>query len=63
MRYLFFAIALFVATFCTVFFGIKAVRSAFQEPAKETRAYEDYCDGDMPWCAILHRSELERSAQ
>jgi hypothetical protein len=37
MRYLFFAIALFIATFCVTFFGIKAIRYAVAHDAPASR--------------------------
>jgi hypothetical protein len=61
MRWFIFAVALFVVCFCTVFFGLRAVRQSVQNHMQGD--YEDYCDGDMVWCGILQRGELEWSAQ
>ena len=60
MRYLFFAIALFIATFCTVFFGIKAIRYAVAHDAPASRKQPHGWSYDLSCCNIVDCRQLDR---
>jgi hypothetical protein len=62
MRYLFFAIALFIATFCVTFFGIKAIRSAFAHTAIPTAAKPQGWDYPLACCSQNDCSEIRSTA-
>jgi hypothetical protein len=59
MRYLFFAIALFIATFCVTFFGIKAIRSAVAHTAIPTAAQPQGWDYPASCCSGTDCAEIK----
>jgi hypothetical protein len=60
MKYLLFAIALFVATFCVTFFGIKAIRSAVAHDAPASRKQPHGWSYDLSCCNIVDCRQLDR---
>jgi hypothetical protein len=60
MRYLFFAIALFIATFCVTFFGIKAIRSAVAHDAPASRKQPHGWTYDLSCCNVVDCRQLDK---
>ena len=60
MKYLFFAIALFIATFCVTFFGIKAIRSAVAHDAPASRKQPHGWSYDLSCCNIVDCRQLDK---
>jgi hypothetical protein len=60
MRWFIFAIALFIATFCVTFFGIKAIRYAVAHDAPASRKQPHGWSYDLSCCNIVDCRQLDR---